>query len=74
MWNPAARVKRAGRASHDAGREAARRGEYGAEIACYKRALEWRQKALPPIPQTEDPLGWLSASEMVHGDWATQFA
>ena len=47
----------------------------GKIVGCFRRALEWRQKALPPgIPQTEDPLGWLSASEMVHGEWATKYA
>ena len=46
----------------------------GKIVSCYKRALEWRHKALPLVPGTEDPLGWLSASEMVYGDWATKFA
>jgi len=41
---------------------------------CYLRALEWRHKALPEIRETDDPLGWYSASEMMHGEWATQFA
>jgi len=43
-------------------------------VSCYRRALEWRQKNLPKVPQTEDPLAWLSSSEMVHGAWATQYA
>ena len=48
----------------------------GKIVSCYRRALEWRQKALPldHLPTTEDPLGWLSASEMVYGEWATRFA
>jgi hypothetical protein len=39
----------------------------------YLRALEWRHKNLPEIPQTEDPLAWLSASEMMHGPYATKY-
>lgn len=29
---------------------------------------------LPHIPETANPLDWLSSSEMVNGAWATQFA
>ena len=42
---------------------------------CYRRALEWRQKMLPDVPETEDPLAWMSASEMVrrrHRDASAQ--
>jgi len=44
--------------------------------SCYRRALEWRAKNLPlkQIPQTEDPSHWLSAADMTHGVWATQYA
>lgn len=43
-------------------------------VSGYRRALEWRQKMLPHIPETANPLDWLSSSEMVNGAWATQFA
>jgi len=43
---------------------------------CYRAALEWRAKNLPlsAMPATEGPEQWLSASEMTHGPWATQYA
>ena len=41
----------------------------------FRRALEWRYKNLPKnIPTTADPADYLSASEMPHGEWATQYA
>jgi len=42
--------------------------------SCYRRALEWRKKNLPQIPQTPEKGDWLSSAEMPHGEWATRYA
>ena len=38
----------------------------------FRTALEWRESNLPPVPSRPDG-GWMSASEMPNGEWATQF-
>ena len=42
----------------------------GKIFKCFKEALDWRQKNLPDVPLTDNPLDWLSSSEMVNGAWA----
>ena len=46
----------------------------GKIFKCFKEALDWRQKNLPDVPLTDNPLDWLSSSEMVNGAWACKFA
>ena len=52
-------------------------GPHAAKLeSCFRRACEWRDKNLPPIPAGDPAVddGWLGSSEMPYGDWACKYA